>query len=183
MRSIRSASLGIISCASLVIFASTGEAQAPTSVQPATATSDSTRPMDRERRLGQSVIRQAQEALKSKGYDPGPADGVLGPRTQAVLKEYQQAESLPVTSRLDQATSRKLGLQGDKRGAAPGRVREVQKALVETGYDPGPVDGRLGPRTKAALRRYASVPPPQAPTAAQEIIARFSRGHDRGQSP
>ena len=183
MRLIRSASVGIVSCLSFMIFASTGEAQAPVRVEPAKPTSDSTRPVDQKSGRGRSVIRQAQEALKNKGYDPGPPDGVLGPRTKAVLKDYQQAESLPVTSRLDHATLSKLGLQEEKRGATPERVREVQKALVETGYDPGPVDGRLGPRTKAALRRYVSVPPPQAPTAAQQTIARFNRANDRGQSP
>ena len=31
------------------------------------------------------------------------------------------------------------------------RVREVQRRLVARGYRPGPVDGRFGPRTRAAL--------------------------------
>ena len=67
--------------------------------------------------------------------------------------------------------------------ATPERIRELQKALLETGNDPGPIDGILGPRTKAALRRYSSVPPPQVPTPAQQIIAQFGRANDRGQSP
>ncbi len=67
--------------------------------------------------------------------------------------------------------------------ATPERIRELQKALLETGNDPGPIDGILGPRTKAALRRYASAPPPQVPTAAQQIITQFNRANDRGQSP
>ena len=33
-------------------------------------------------------------------------------------------------------------------------VREVQDELARRGYDVGPVDGRLGPRTKAAIREY-----------------------------
>jgi len=33
-------------------------------------------------------------------------------------------------------------------------VRQVQQALVTAGYVPGPVDGRLGPRTRAALRLF-----------------------------
>lgn len=52
-------------------------------------------------------------------------------------------------------------------------VREVQEALKQSGYDPGPLDGIMGPRTKAALRRYIAVPPPKAPSAADEVIARF----------
>jgi peptidoglycan hydrolase-like protein with peptidoglycan-binding domain len=52
-------------------------------------------------------------------------------------------------------------------------VRELQEALVQAGYDPGPVDGILGPRTKAALRKYVAVPPPQVPSAADKAIAQF----------
>ena len=64
----------------------------------------------------------------------------------------------------------------------PERIREVQKALLEAGHDPGPIDGILGPRTKAALRQYASAPPPQAPTPAQQVIAQFNRAKG-AQSP
>lgn len=36
----------------------------------------------------------------------------------------------------------------------PALVRQIQSALVERGYDPGPVDGRSGPRTRAAIGAY-----------------------------
>lgn len=52
-------------------------------------------------------------------------------------------------------------------------VRELQQALQQSGYDPGPVDGIMGPRTKAALRKYVAVPAPQPPTPADQVIARF----------
>lgn len=42
-------------------------------------------------------------------------------------------------------------------------VKDVQQSLLAAGYDPGPVDGIMGPRTKAALRQYIAVPPPQVP--------------------
>jgi peptidoglycan hydrolase-like protein with peptidoglycan-binding domain len=32
--------------------------------------------------------------------------------------------------------------------------RQVQQALRRLGYDPGPVDGVLGPLTRAAIRRF-----------------------------
>jgi len=65
--------------------------------------------------------------------------------------------------------------------ATPEHVRELQQALVKSGYDPGPVDGIMGPRTKAALRKYMSVPPPQVPTQADEVIRRFRT--ERRESP
>src|SRR5262249_7597031 len=36
----------------------------------------------------------------------------------------------------------------------PTTVREIQAELQRGGYDTGPVDGRLGPRTRAAIREY-----------------------------
>lgn len=36
----------------------------------------------------------------------------------------------------------------------PATVRAIQTELQRGGYDVGPVDGRLGPRTRAAIRQY-----------------------------
>jgi murein L,D-transpeptidase YcbB/YkuD len=33
-------------------------------------------------------------------------------------------------------------------------VEEVQRALAAAGFDPGPVDGRMGKRTKAAVKEF-----------------------------
>lgn len=33
-------------------------------------------------------------------------------------------------------------------------VTELQRALKKAGYDPGPVDGRVGKKTKSAIRRF-----------------------------
>lgn len=34
------------------------------------------------------------------------------------------------------------------------RVKELQQALAKAGYQPGPVDGRMGPKTRSGLRRF-----------------------------
>jgi hypothetical protein len=34
------------------------------------------------------------------------------------------------------------------------RIGQAQEQLKEAGFDPGPIDGVLGPQTRAALRRY-----------------------------
>ena len=54
-------------------------------------------------------IERVQKALKDNGHDPGPIDGVNGPRTAAALKAYQKAQGLEATGRLDDATAAKLG--------------------------------------------------------------------------
>jgi peptidoglycan hydrolase-like protein with peptidoglycan-binding domain len=51
-----------------------------------------------------------QQALKDKGYDPGPVDGVQGPRTTAALLAYQKAENITATGRADAETLGKLGI-------------------------------------------------------------------------
>jgi len=63
---------------------------------------------------------------------------------------------------------------------SPEHIRELQQALTSAGYDPGPIDGKLGPRTKAALRKYVAVPPPQVPSPADKVISQFrSSGETR----
>ena len=73
------------------------------------------------------------------------------------------------------AMSASAGETSKPRSKAPSstHVREVQEALQKSGYDPGPIDGIMGPRTKAALRNYIAVPPPKEPTPADLVIARF----------
>lgn len=57
---------------------------------------------------GQAHVQAAQEKLKEKGFDPGPIDGVWGPRTAAAVSDFQRSENLKVTSRLDAETLGKL---------------------------------------------------------------------------
>jgi hypothetical protein len=73
--------------------------------------------------LGPEQIRQAQMALKQKGFDIGLADGVMGPRTRKALITFQQQQGLQATGQIDQRTVTALGLvtgsgQQDNPGAA-----------------------------------------------------------------
>jgi len=55
-------------------------------------------------------IMAVQQALKNKGYDPGPIDGKMNSRTQAALKSFQSASNLQPTGVLDANTASKLGI-------------------------------------------------------------------------
>ncbi len=55
-------------------------------------------------------VMQAQQKLKLLGFDPGAADGLLGPRTRKALQEFQRAHTLPLTDKLDPPTLQALGL-------------------------------------------------------------------------
>jgi hypothetical protein len=60
---------------------------------------------------GSAQVMAAQERLDKLGFSPGAIDGILGPRTRAALRQYQDASGLPVTGRLDAATFRALGIE------------------------------------------------------------------------
>jgi peptidoglycan hydrolase-like protein with peptidoglycan-binding domain len=55
-------------------------------------------------------VKAVQQALKDKGHDPGDPDGMMGPRTQAALRDFQKAQGLKETGRLDTETMAKLGV-------------------------------------------------------------------------
>jgi lipid-binding SYLF domain-containing protein len=42
-------------------------------------------------------IATIQRALLMRGYDAGPADGLIGPRTRSAIRQYQEAEGLVPT--------------------------------------------------------------------------------------
>lgn len=54
------------------------------------------------------TVREAQQLLLDKGYDPGVVDGISGPRTANALRQFQRDEGLVGTGRLDQETMNAL---------------------------------------------------------------------------
>lgn len=50
------------------------------------------------------TLRDAQQILAEIGYQAGPADGAMVKKTADALRRFQEAERLPVTGKLDQAT-------------------------------------------------------------------------------
>src|SRR5882762_7700295 len=95
-------------------------------------------------------VRQAQTALKEKGQEPGPIDGIHGPRTSAALRSYQKAENIKVTGRLDSETKAHLmGGQASSTTATP-------SASPTTGQTPAPPAATGSPSA-----------PPQAPEKTQ----------------
>jgi peptidoglycan hydrolase-like protein with peptidoglycan-binding domain len=53
-------------------------------------------------------VKSLQRGLKRAGYDPGSADGKMGPATQRALKRFQEAHGLPPTGDPDIPTLTKL---------------------------------------------------------------------------
>jgi peptidoglycan hydrolase-like protein with peptidoglycan-binding domain len=74
---------------------------------------------DRPARAGSEQVKQVQQALKDKGHDPGDIDGVMGPKTQAALKDFQKKEGLKETGRMDRETMSKLGVEMKTEAGSP----------------------------------------------------------------
>lgn len=50
----------------------------------------------RQTMAGSASVRQIQQQLAAAGFDPGAIDGVMGPRTRAAVRAFQQANGLQV---------------------------------------------------------------------------------------
>jgi peptidoglycan hydrolase-like protein with peptidoglycan-binding domain len=81
-------------------------------------------------------VKKVQETLRSKGYNPGSVDGVLGPQTRGAISEYQKSENLPVTGHLDAQTAGKLGVGPESIGGSfKGAGQEVGEGSEEAGHE------------------------------------------------
>jgi peptidoglycan hydrolase-like protein with peptidoglycan-binding domain len=93
--------------------------------------------MERRARGGNmEQVKAAQQALKDKGHDPGMIDGRMGPKTQAAVKEFQKAEGLKETGRLDAETMTKLGVEtrtGAAGASSPSASPATDKSTGPTG--------------------------------------------------
>ncbi|MGZ4982757.1 MAG: peptidoglycan-binding domain-containing protein [Chthoniobacterales bacterium] len=56
------------------------------------------------------AVANVQSELQRLGYNPGPADGILGPATREALRRYQNDRGLTVTGAIDPETVRSLRL-------------------------------------------------------------------------
>ncbi len=73
--------------------------------------SGSARPAREPRSPAPRFVREAQQTLRALGYQPGPVDGVVGPKTKDALAKYQRSERIEVTRRLDPETMARLDIQ------------------------------------------------------------------------
>lgn len=85
--------------ASCCLVAAVAFAQTPATPAPAAVASS---------RANSQHVREAQQTLEALKLDPGPADGMLGPRTKAAVKRFQEAEKLSATGTLDAQTRARL---------------------------------------------------------------------------
>lgn len=96
-----------------------------------------------------SVIKKVQLALTTKGYDSGRPDGMFGTKTRNAILRFQKDHGLPPTGKASLSVLRLLRLS-DFTNA----VGLAQASLKKIGYDPGPTDGKMGSKTRVAIRKF-----------------------------
>jgi peptidoglycan hydrolase-like protein with peptidoglycan-binding domain/DNA invertase Pin-like site-specific DNA recombinase len=114
-----------------------------------------------DRPHGSDRVRALQRHLRAAGVNIGPVDGRFGPLTEAAVRRFQSTQGLAVDGIVGPRTTPALhkpirlapGMGGELPQGAQ-RVRALQRHLRTLGVHPGPVDGRYGPQTAAAVRRY-----------------------------
>jgi peptidoglycan hydrolase-like protein with peptidoglycan-binding domain/DNA invertase Pin-like site-specific DNA recombinase len=122
------------------------------------------RGMGYEQPDGSPQVRSLQGTLQRLGLNPGPVDGVFGPRTQAAVKRLQRAGGVPADGIVGPPTRRLLAEGGsalDEEAArtrsapqeAPDRARRGRNEGSQTRSNSG-----TGPR----IRKPVDTPPDQA---------------------
>ncbi|WP_207792111.1 peptidoglycan-binding domain-containing protein [Siccirubricoccus phaeus] len=110
------------------------------------------------------TVRQAQEALNSRGFNAGTADGVWGPRTQEALTAFQQANNLEATGRLNAPTRQALNIGGGGEGRTAARA-ERDRAYMGGGMAaPAETGSPAAPAPATGGSPAPSYNPGQSPT-------------------
>jgi peptidoglycan hydrolase-like protein with peptidoglycan-binding domain len=111
-------------------------------------------PLVKSGRTGE-LARTAQYLLRHRGFDIA-ADGIVGPITDAAIRDFQKAENLVVDGIIGNQTWPQLivqvqqGSEGDAVRAAQGqlRLRNLPQTVSLA------VDGDFGPLTDAGVRAF-----------------------------
>ena len=82
--------------------------------------------------LSNEKVRQVQQALQSKGHDVGPIDGMYGPRTASALREFQRAQGMSPSGRMDHETLASLGVADGERTSDAGTAGMPSSASADS---------------------------------------------------
>lgn len=118
--------------------------------------------------LGQdsALLERAQQILSGLGYYTGTVDGVAGPGTRSAVQRFQDDNGITPTGEIDDYT---WGLLQQRMAAGTGGaatssgggsgssdIERAQEILTALGYDPGPIDGAMGTKTRNAIQAFQS---------------------------
>ena len=111
--------------------------------------------------LSRAEVAEIQRLLAAAGFDPGGADGAIGPKTREAVGRYQAAVGLTVSGTLTAETVTALY----ERRQAPAAVTELtreeivalQEGLNRLGMAAGTPDGVVGANTLRAIIAFLAI--------------------------
>lgn len=165
---------GVNVCATREVFFTTGVPGRPGPATSAQAESDI-----------EPGVATVQRALAALGYDPGPPDGVMGPRTREAIAAFQRDRGLTPTGTIDRGTAAALrSTLADQAPAPDGKPPPIDGARPPAGPAPRSADGKPPAGADRPVPLPAGVrpparpdrPPPQAEPGPREAQRRASTG-------
>jgi peptidoglycan hydrolase-like protein with peptidoglycan-binding domain len=126
-------------------------------------------------------LQLVQVVLKSEGYETGNTDGKIGKETREAIKAFQDGQGLKSTGYIDKMTLMQIeDLRRAKEALRPNKLytekakdadqaldkqkqgsktfsptaRDIQTALKKAGFYSGSVDGKIGPKTRQAIKDF-----------------------------
>ncbi len=94
-----------------------------------------------------SRLTGVQQRLKNLGFDPGPIDGIFGPRTSAAIRRFQQWKKLTAHGKADQET--RDAIEKAHEGISRGIELEDDKGVPPSGVDTGALESKSDPPESA----------------------------------
>jgi len=76
------------------------------------------------------AVEELQKKLAGKGINPGPVDGIFGPKTEEALKRFQEREGLDVDGIAGSNTFTALGMMEAEEEAEGGAGRSGGEMTV-----------------------------------------------------
>lgn len=111
-------------------------------------------------------VKAVQEALKTKGFDPGEPDGVLGPKTSQALRDFQKSQNIQVTGRIDDKTASALGVEGGISSSQPsGKESTIgsRSKSESSGTSPTSPSGSSSPGSSGSMEKEKTGSPVSEP--------------------
>ena len=111
------------------------------------------------------LVRAVQRELTSRGYEPGPVDGVEGLITKAAIMAFQVDQRILVSGRSSEALLRRIVLGGSAGSASETNsnrdiatrrqvILTVQRLLKKRGFSPGARNGLMTASTRGAIKAF-----------------------------